>query len=227
MSFICSGFILCIFSGTAIIIWLANTVWSTPSHIGLKQCFPTLQLLERELKHPQEVLMKCKYPKCTNEKVLQKQEDKRMGYGRYQSIRTNQTEKKCHIVVSYAQGLYESYKIICSKCGVQVHFKGGNTLKNLLMFPKDRDSVTKRSNIICWLKCGKTGCNDEYIWQPARTFEEQYKEHLKAPSPIFEHQNTFGHTTAVDNFMIIGRERCNMAWAIKEVIYISQQPYPE
>ena len=27
-----------IFSGTAITIWLANTVWLTPSHLGPKQC---------------------------------------------------------------------------------------------------------------------------------------------------------------------------------------------
>ena len=36
-----------------------------------------------------------------------------------------------------------------------------------------------------------------------RTFEERYKEHLKAPSPIFEHQNITGCTTTVENFKII------------------------
>ena len=42
---------------------------------------------------------------------------------------TNQPIKKCHIVVLYSQGLCESYKTICSKYGVQIHFKGGNTLE--------------------------------------------------------------------------------------------------
>ena len=36
---------------------------------------------------------------------------------------------KCHIVVPYSKGLCESYKTICSKYGIQVYFKGSNTLK--------------------------------------------------------------------------------------------------
>ena len=33
------------------------------------------------------------------------------------------TKKKCHIVVPYAQGTCESFKIICQKYGVQVILK--------------------------------------------------------------------------------------------------------
>ena len=130
------------------------------------------QLLKQELQHLEEVLMKCNYPKWAINKVLQKQEDTRMKTRRNQSTRTNQTEKKCHIVVPYSQGLCESYKTTCSKYGVQVHFKGGNTLKNLLMFPKDKDAITKQNNIIYWFKCGKTECDNEYTGQSARIFEE-------------------------------------------------------
>ena len=71
-----------------------------------------------------------------------------------------------------------------------------------------------------WFKCGRTECYDEYIGESARTFEERYKEHLKAPSPIFEHQNITGHTTSVESFKIISREDQNMTRAIKEAIYI-------
>ena len=66
-----------------------------------------------------------------------------MGNRRDQSIRTNQAEKQCYIVVPYSQGLCESYKTICIINGSQVHFKGGNTLKNPLMFPKDKDAMIK------------------------------------------------------------------------------------
>ena len=71
-----------------------------------------------------------------------------------------------------------------------------------------------------WFKCGKTECHDEHIGESARTFEGQYKKHLKMPSPIFEHQKTTGHTTALDHFKIIGREGNNIARAIEEAIYI-------
>ena len=89
-----------------------------------------------------------------------------------------------------------------------------------IFFIKDKDEITKQSNIIYWFKYGKTECDDKYIRESARTFEEQYKEHLKAFSPMFEHQNTTGNTTTVDNFKVIGREGHNMARAIKEAIYI-------
>ena len=52
--------------------------------------------------------------------------------------------------------------------------------------------------MIYWFKCGRTECDDEYIGESARTFEERYKEHLKEPSPIFEQQNITGHTTTVE-----------------------------
>ena len=89
------------------------------------------------------------------------------------------------------------------------------------MFPKGRESITKQSNIINWFKCGRTECDDEYIGESARTFEERYREHLKAPSPIVELNNVTGHTTSVETFMIIGREGHNMARAIKDAIYIT------
>ena len=44
-----------------------------------------------------------------------------------------------HIVVTYVQGLGKSFKNICYKYGVQTHFKGGTTIKQLLVRPKDQD----------------------------------------------------------------------------------------
>ena len=46
------------------------------------------------------------------------------------------------------------------------------------------------------------------------------KEHLKAPSPIYDHFNITGHTTTIDNFSIVGREDQNLIRTIKEAIYI-------
>lgn len=85
---------------------------------------------------------------------------------------------------------------------------------------KDKDTIIKKSSVIYWFKCYKIESEDEYIGESSRTFGERYKEHLKTPSPIFEHQNTTGHITTVDNLEIIGREGYNMVRAIKEVICI-------
>ena len=55
-------------------------------------------------------------------------------------------------------------------------YNGGNTLKDLLMSPKDKASITKQSNILHWFYCSRTECDDEYIGVSARTFEERYCE---------------------------------------------------
>ena len=178
------------------------------------------KLLEGEMKHLYEVLQQCKYPKWAINKVLKQQEHRRTGNRRVQAKNISQTQRRYQIVVPYTKGLCESYKTISGKYWVKAYFKGGNILKELLMFPKDKEEMTKQSNIIYWYKCDRTECDDEYIGESARTFEERYREHLKAPPPIFEHNNATGHTTSVENFKIIGREGHGMARIIKEAIYI-------
>ena len=86
--------------------------------------------------------------------------------------------------------------------------------------PKDKDHITKKSGIIYRFKCHRVDCDDEYIGESSRTFGGRFKEHLKASSPIHDHQNITGHDITIDNFSIVGREDQNLIRAIKEAIYI-------
>ena len=88
------------------------------------------------------------------------------------------------------------------------------------MSRKDKDTITNKSSVIYWFKSDRIDCEDEYIGESSRTFGERYKEHLKAPSLIFEHQNNTDYTTSVENIKIIGREGHNMTRAIKEALYL-------
>ena len=110
-------------------------------------------------------------------------------------------------------------KNVCNKHGVQVYYKGGNTIKSLLMAPKDKDHITKKSGIIYRFKCNRVDCDDGYIGESSRTFGERFREHLKAPSPIYEYYNITGHNTTIENFIIVGKEDQNLTRTIKEVIY--------
>ena len=132
----------------------------------------------------------------------------------------HEVQNKGHIVIPYTHGLCESIKRICGRYGIQTHFKGGRTIKNLLVSPKDKDPMVNQSGAIYWYQCGDLGCDDEYIGETSRTFGERYKEHLKVPSAIHHHSNQTGHTTNQNNFQIIGREGHNLARNIKESIYI-------
>ena len=101
-----------------------------------------------------------------------------------------------------------------------MHCKGGHTIKNLLMAPKDKDHILNKSGIIYRYKCHRVECDEEYIGESARTFSERFKEHLKPPFPIYDHSNISGHNVTVDNFSIVGREDHNIKRAIKEALYI-------
>ena len=123
-------------------------------------------------------------------------------------------------MVPYYQGLSERMKRTCNKYGVHVHLKGGVTIKNLLVAPKDQNPMLKKSGVIYRYKCDRVDCDEEYIGESSRTFGERFKEHQKAPSPICDHYNTTGHKISIDNFNIVGKEDQNLMRTIKEALYI-------
>ena len=55
------------------------------------------------------------------------------------------------------------------------------------------------------------------IWQ---TIRGQGKEHLRVPSPIYQHSNTTGHPISPDCFTIIHREPQGNTRDIKEAMFI-------
>ena len=190
------------------------SVINTLSHKAHTIC-STLELAEEELQHLGHALGQCKYPKWAIRKVFKKHQNKM----KKQNPKTK-FPAKCHIVIPYTQGIGESLKNICKKHGVNVHFREGQTLKNILVSPKDKGRITSKNSVIYSYTCGMIDCDEEYIGESGRTFGERYKEHLKAPSPIFLHQSNSGHVTTLDNLKIIGREDNSLARNIKDSMYI-------
>ena len=101
------------------------------------------ELLQQEKDHLRKALTKCKYPKWALDKV-----EKRLnrstrevsdGFSNQaaQPV-TNEVKNKGHIVIPYTQGPCESIKKICGRYGIQTHFKGGRTIKNLLVSPRTK-----------------------------------------------------------------------------------------
>ena len=124
------------------------------------------------------------------------------------------------MVIPYYKGISESVKKTCSKHGVQVYFRGGSTIKNLLVAPKGQDTIHKKSGVIYRYKRDRVECDEEYIGESSRIFGERFKEHLKAPFPIYDHFNTTGHNVTLENFSIVGREDQNLSRLIKEALFI-------
>ena len=80
--------------------------------------------------------------------------------------------------------------------------------------------MVNQSDAIYWYQGGDLGCDDEYIGETPRTFDERYKEHLKDPSLIHQHKNQTSHPINHTSFQVVGREGHNLARYIKESIFI-------
>ena len=200
----------------SIIHSLTQTVCSNP------------ELLHKEKTHFRKALTQCKYPKWALDKVEERlnkpsrevsdQANNQGTMGAQHA--TNEVKTKDHIVIPYMQGLYEGIKKMCGRYGIQTHFKGSNTIRNILVSPKDKDPMASKSGAIYWFQCGDLSPDDEYIGETSRTFGERYKEHLKDLSPIHQHHYHTGHPTNHNNFQTIGREGHILARNIKESIFI-------
>ena len=79
------------------------------------------------------------------------QNDKRKGTNN--STNNNRDNQKPYMMVPYYKGHSESLNRACSKHGVQVYFKGGITIKNLLVAPKDKDPILMACGVIYRYKC--------------------------------------------------------------------------
>ena len=215
------------YSGIAITTSAKFSVINTLSHRAQTVC-SNPELLKQEKEHLRKALTKYKYPKWALDKV-----EKRLNKPFSEAIdgvnnqganstpaATREVKSKGHIVIPYTQGLCESIKKICGRYGIQTHFKGGCTIKNLLVSPKDKDPMVSQSDAIYWYQCGDLTCDDEYIGETSRTFGERYKEHLKDSSPIHHHNNQTNHPINQNNFKIIGREGHHLSRYIKESIFI-------
>ena len=183
------------------------SVIGTLTHRAKVVC-TTPELLKEEVKHLRGALGKCKYPywaiKRVQNKVLNNsQEDT----GDTNNTNNNSTSRENNgtknnnnqpntttnnrptrktigqIVIPYTKGTSESIKHICSKYGIQVHFRGGTTIKQILMKPKDRDPKDSKSGLIYSYQCPQLDCDEEYIGETGRTLGKEERNILSNHHP--------------------------------------------
>ena len=108
--------------------------------------------------------------------------------------------------MSYVKGLSKSCKNICRNHDIEMHFREDTIIKDFLVYPKDRDNILQKSGVIYRYKHGREDCEEVYIVESDRTFEEWFREYMKPPSPIHDHYKTTGQDISIENFSSVGRE---------------------
>ena len=118
---------------------ITHSVYNTLAHRA-KVVSTTQQTLYMELEHIKKALQACHFPPWTLNKLQHKSECKH-NINNGPSSRDNQPNnnsgtnnsninKNISIVVPYIQGLGKRFKRTCNNKGIQVHFKGTNTIKS-------------------------------------------------------------------------------------------------
>ena len=124
-------------------ISLKYSVVGTLQHRAKTIC-SNKQLLKEEEEHLTKALMNCNNPRWALNRVRMKiNSSAHKNKNKSRTTQHNNTPRP-HITVPYYRGLSESIKQRCKNYGVQVYFRGGKTIKNLLMAPKDLDPMMKK-----------------------------------------------------------------------------------
>ena len=144
--------------------------WDSKHHITAKQCvYNTLAhaakvvsssqgILDKELQHIKTALQACQFPKwvlnqwhhrCLNNNTSNNNNSNNSANNPQNST----TKRNITIVVPYIKVTSEKFKRLCKTKGIQVHFKGANTLRTQLVNCKDKDPKTHKSGIIYPYKC--------------------------------------------------------------------------
>ena len=135
----------------------------------------------------------------------------------------NEVKKTSFISAPYFPGLSESFKQLFKYTHIQVCFKGQNTIKSMLMHPKDKINPLLKKDIVYQWSCTDPSCKSSYIGKTCRSLGEHVKEHSKegTNSAIYQHCITKGHPLPkVDQFKVIDQEKSQITREAQEAIHI-------
>ena len=206
-----------------------QSVYNTLAHRA-KTVSSTQQSMDKELTHIKTALHHCQFPSW----ALNQWEHK-FNQPPQPSRPTNTTSNnnnpvsnnnhKTTIVVPYINKTAEIFKRLCKSRGIQVHFKGTNTLRTVLGNPKDKDPTTNQTGVIYKYQCPHINCHSSYIGESGRSLGERIKEHFKAP-PYTSTVPPQGHPMDPNQFSIVHKEVNMQSRTIKEAMFICIQDPP-
>ena len=137
------------------------------------------------------------------------------------------------MVIPYIKGTSDTIRRVFNKYNVNVSFKPHQTLRRLLVHPKDKTKKAEVCGAIYRVKCGgstNNSCKEDYIGETERSVKARFNEHRRPSSHTSEvskhiHSEHPSHKVALDQVDILDREQGWFQRGVKESIYIrSEKP---
>ena len=173
---------------------------------------------ESEISHVQEVLRANGYKDWALH--VPNQQDKAKRDLQKQKTTTQQDRQAPSIGLPYIQGLSEELQRLCKQHGVNVFHKPINTIRSMLVHPKDKTDKKDKCGSVYNVPCGS--CDDFYVGETVRALGTRFAEHVKTDkqSAVLEHQKNTGHSFSFEDVSILTREPNYHARKIKEALKI-------
>ena len=141
---------------------------------------------EEEDQRIRKALAECNYPKWAMDKVQQQMESKQQK--KKKTNKQNDNPSRGMVVIPYVEGIAEKFQRICWKYRVSTAMRPTNTLKSLLVHPKDKKNNLETSEVVYEVPC--KGCNKTYVGETGRQLGVRLKEHQKDSEKIAEKKFT-------------------------------------
>ena len=128
------------------------------------------------------------------------------------------------ICLPYISKLSEQLAKIFKSYDIPVYHKPINTLRSLLVYPKDRTAKAAKCKVVYDIQCPE--CDQNCIGETARTLGTRIKEHLSCrqhQSAISEHKLNTGHQCSMKDIKILDNEENWHSRKIKEATNIYRE----
>ena len=193
--------------------------------------------------HIKKALATCGYPEWTINKVKKDIRLKQSKTAPPKKKKDSDNPSKGLVVVPYVAGVSERIARVYKKHGFSTSFKPHQTLRNLLVHPKDKIDMQHKAETVYEIPCA--GCPKSYIGETGRAFGTRLLEHKKEvqkfekkpytrstrkdstaeqhKSAITDHVAATNHTISWNKAKTIDRESDKTTRWLKEAIWIRRK----
>ena len=131
--------------------------------------------------------------------------------------------KKHPVVIPYIKGVSEKLRAAFNQFGVPAYFKPANTLRQLLVRPKDPVEKERVVGPVYHISC--EDCDANYIGETERSLKARFSEHRRPSTSSSEvsrhiHSDCPDHSISIDTTDILSVEPRWFERGVKEAIYI-------